>query len=104
MNIFSMLKPSRKKTIITIVLFAIYLVFIYTSSTIVCLAYLECTDKPHHTVMNHYPGSMCGQVCATSFELVLGYLYLFLLPLVILYLFVNFTIEGIHSPLKSLKK
>ena len=82
--------PTKKSLTTFIIMGAIYLSITFIINGICTLAHLVCNEKPKHSVPNLFPGSSSCQVCATSSELITGYIILILLyvliPLIIIYI------------------
>lgn len=98
MNFKNVLAPRKGKIILFSIFAFIFITFrfelLFRSK---CLAFLQCFDEPKHSVLNIFPGNMCGQVCATSSELFWGYVQASLthivLPLLIVYLLLGLLFE-----------
>lgn len=89
----SILKPTKGKIIISVILIFMYLLVWFLRVSYVCLGGLSCGGKTHHSVPSDFPGAYCGQVCMNQGELILNYtIYIIteiLLPSFVIYLIVS---------------
>ena len=87
-----------------ILIYLVYLFFIFVLLGFQCMAAVICQEKEWHKVLIYFPGSRCGQICATQNELVIGYiswsLIYFILPFIIIY----FILRKIHHYRNGKKK
>lgn len=98
MKFKNVLSPRKGKIILFSIFAFIYIVFrLEILFRTKCLANINCFDTPKHTVLNIFPGNMCGQVCATSSEIFWGYVQAsithIILPLLVVYLLLGLIFE-----------
>jgi len=93
------LKPTKKSFPFFIFLAVLYSLVLLFMSGFNNLMGVRCTTKPYHDVPNIYPGSLSGQVCATDFELVLGYI-----AMIILYFVIPYAIMYVIAHLRNRKR
>lgn len=77
MGIKDVFKPKKSNTVLTLLVYGIIHLLVFSAS-MCCFGFLDCKNKPRHSVPGNYPNAYCCQVCATSTELFMGYLVLFL--------------------------
>ncbi len=85
MDIKEALKPTKPRIINSAGVYLVYLFFTYLQSFQCCKEWMLCPpEETRRVVLTIYPGAHCCQVCcATTNELILGYVLMVLLRVII---------------------